>query len=209
MDILLFTPVVLGASSHSVDLDKYCISRKFGSRTTRSKLIIEYVCCPLDMTVEQAAHFMQRMCNEVPPNELITLQLGTSIAYQRKDNGKFVKAPTIIKHIQSKDKSQIYTLVGFENNGKYISDSRRKKIASGAILGPTRYTNQTWIVASDSIERLFVVKSEINMMDEEINTLKKALSKACDDITERDKKIDALIKAVNTLKGAVSIMLNK
>jgi len=188
--IILFNPVVLNSTPHVIDLDKYRLERRFGSRNMRAKLIIEYVCNPLDITVEQAEHFMKRICNEVNPDILHTLELGTCIAYQRKDNGKFVKGPVIIKHVTNSEKNEIFTLVGYENNGTYLSNGRRKKIAEGMRLAPTRYTNYSWMISSISLDRLFIVKSEINMLDNEVNTLKESLNAANISLREHDEKTD-------------------
>ncbi len=209
-EIILFSPVLVDSGSskaHAVDLDRYSLRRRFATRWSRSKLIIEFVSTPLDIKAEQLIYLRDTMCREIPTSELYTLQIGTPIVYQRKDTGKLIVGPSIIKHTNGKN-GNTWVLVGYHNTGEHLSNCRRQRIANGEQIGFTQYSG-AWPISPDTIERLFVAKSQMDILKGAIIHQADELGAMRQKIIEQEAQIANLTAAVKTLKSVVASLLSE
>lgn len=184
--MISFRPVTIGINEdfepiatqkQITDTDPYRLNRRFGSKFKKSKLKMDYVCRPMDMMVSEAQDIMQKTCEELSLSELTKLLPGTNIMYIRRDTGKLIRNVTVIKQASRSDGNGLCALVGIENSGGYYSQSRRSKIAQGANLPPSRFTNMTWTISSATVVRLFRVKSEIDILKELVGDQKKQIDR--------------------------------
>lgn len=159
----------------------YEIVIKYLSKSAQKNLSKEFVTRLIDCDLDYINNHLDNNCEEILTTELINLLPGTCISYQRRDNSKIITNVFIIKQIFSEKRNENLTLVGYANNGNYLSAKSRTNIINGGQLKLTRYTNRSWCITSYSISRLFKVKQEVDIIIDElklqIDNLTKKLEK--------------------------------